>query len=648
MTSFPGESGGAVPLHFGPSDDWHAPIEGVLPLPLPLPLPLFGVWHPAEAVAPRTGVVICSAWGREEVCSHATLRHLAGVLAREGVPVLRFDAPGCGDSAGDAGEGGDWWAHWVAGVHLAIDELRARQPSVQQVLLVGLRLGATLALQVAATRADVAGCAALMPVVSGRRYLRELRALQSMQTAPSPSADSASEAVFESGGFAMTPDTVNAVTALDLQALTQVAPVAMSRLLVVDRAELSDGMPAWCEPWRAQGVAVCWAAVEGYDRLMLDPHLSELSQPLCEAVQDWVLHRADVPRVPTVSPPRLTLVMGGRIEANRVMQPVAPGVAECPVVVEAGPWSSRLWGVLSRPVSAPGAAASPRAVLILNAGAVRRTGPGRLWVSVARRLAAQGLTVLRLDLAGLGDSPPQSGEAAGVVYGAQALQEAKAALRYLKVVSGGAPCDVMGLCSGACHALQVALQADDEAAPLVAGIVAINPLRFQGAPGALLQAELPAHRVAGEVARYRGLLASKGLWRRLLRGQINPRPALRVLGRRVLHKADVAVGALVRVLGCPRADDLGVALRRLAKAGTRLDFVFAEGEPGRALLYEQGGGAVAQLQQAGALHLTTCPGADHTFTRRAAREHLLAVLVARLADGERQAHRDNAAREHHA
>lgn len=641
MTRFPGEAGGAVPLHFGPSDDWHVPIEGALPLPL------FGVWHPAEAVAPRTGVVICSAWGREEVSSHATLRHLAGALAREGVPVLRFDAPGCGDSAGDAEEGGDWLAHWVAGVHLAINELRARQPSVQQVLLVGLRLGATLALQVAATRADVSGCAALMPVVSGRRYLRELRALQSMQ---SPSMDSASGAVFESGGFAMTRETVKAVQALDLEALTQVAPVAMSRLLVVDRAELSNGLPPWCEPWRARGLTVCWAAVEGYDRLMLDPHLSELSLPLCEAVQDWVLNRAEVRWTLVTPSPRLSLVMGGRGGPNRVMRSVAPGVAECPVVIEAEPWSSRLWGVLSRPASAPEAAVSPRAVLILNAGAARRTGPGRLWVSVARRLAAQGLTVLRLDLAGLGDSPPQSGEAANVVYGAQALQEAKAALRYLKVVSGGAPCEVMGLCSGACHALQVALQADDddEAGQLVAGIVAINPLRFQGASGAVLQADLSAHRVVGEVARYRGLLASKGLWRRMLSGQVDLRPPLRVLGRRVLHKAVVAAGALVRALGWPRADDLGVALRRLARAGTRLDFVFAEGEPGRALLFEQGGRAVAQLQQAGALHLTLCAGADHTFTRRAAREHLLAVLAARLADSERQAHRDNAAREHRA
>lgn len=641
MTRFPGEAGGAMPLHFGPSDDWHAPIDGALPLPL------FGVFHPAEAVAPRTGVVICSAWGREEVCSHATLRHLAGALAREGVPVLRFDAPGCGDSAGDAEEGGDWLAHWVAGVHLAIDELRARQSSVQKVLLVGLRLGAALALQVAAIRADVSGCAALMPVVSGRRYLRELRALQSMQ---SPSVDSASGAVFESGGFAMTRETVKAVEAVDLHALTQVAPLAMSRLLVVDRAELAGELPRWCVPWREQGLAVSWAAVEGYDRLMLDPHLSELSLPLCEAVQDWVLNRTEVRWTLATPPPRFSLVVGGRGEPHRVMRSVAPGVVECPVVIEAEPWSSRLWGVLSRPVSASGATSSSRAVLILNAGAVRRTGPGRLWVSVSRRLAAQGLTVLRLDLAGLGDSPPQPGEAANVVYGAQALQEAKAALRYLKAVSGGAPCDVMGLCSGACHALQVALQADDddEAGQLVSGIVAINPLRFQGAPGAVLQADLSAHRVVGEVARYRGLLASKGLWRRLLSGQVDLRPPLRVLGRRVLHKADVAAGALVRALGWPRVDDLGVALRRLARAGTRLDFVFAEGEPGRALLFEQGGRAVAQLQQAGALHLTLCAGADHTFTRRAAREHLLAVLAARLADSERQAHRDNAAREHRA
>ena len=63
-----------------------------------------------------------------------------------------------------------------------------------------------------------------------------------------------------------------------------------------------------------------------------------------------------------------------------------------------------LVGILTEPQQAAGARERP-AVVILNAGIIHRVGPNRLHVQLARALAQAGVTVLRFDMSGIGDSP---------------------------------------------------------------------------------------------------------------------------------------------------------------------------------------------------------------------------------------------------
>ena len=82
--------------------------------------PLFGWYHVADAVPRRDAVVvICNPMGYEYAHGHRSLRHLADDLARSGVPALRFDYHGTGDSPGletDAGR----LQRWQADIHVAI------------------------------------------------------------------------------------------------------------------------------------------------------------------------------------------------------------------------------------------------------------------------------------------------------------------------------------------------------------------------------------------------------------------------------------------------------------------------------------------------------------------------------------------------
>lgn len=133
---------------------------------------LYGALHHAQTYAAREhGVLICYPFGQEYIRSHRACRQLAFRLAGYGFPVLRFDYSGTGDSAGDAEHPN--LDDWRADIRLAIETLQDRG-GVDSICLVGLRLGASLALDVAVECEDVTSLVLWEPVISGSKYLAEL------------------------------------------------------------------------------------------------------------------------------------------------------------------------------------------------------------------------------------------------------------------------------------------------------------------------------------------------------------------------------------------------------------------------------------------------------------------------------------------
>lgn len=92
--------------------------------------------------------------------------------------------------------------------------------------------------------------------------------------------------------------------------------------------------------------------------------------------------------------------------------------------------------------------------IILNAGVVHRSGPFRLHVDIAQRLAELGYSTLRLDLSGLGDSSVRT----DIVEGQnRALLDVADAMDALEKKTGNDRFVLIGLCSGAYNAHQIAL-----------------------------------------------------------------------------------------------------------------------------------------------------------------------------------------------
>ena len=136
---------------------------------------IFAWHHPARTDVRRgAGIVLCAPLGSDYICAYRVWRILAERLAGLGFDVFRFDYEGTGDSFGDPDEPGRLEA-WQCDIERVASEARQAAGS-ERIALVGLRIGATLALQAAAARGGVERLVLWSPFRSGRAYVRELKA----------------------------------------------------------------------------------------------------------------------------------------------------------------------------------------------------------------------------------------------------------------------------------------------------------------------------------------------------------------------------------------------------------------------------------------------------------------------------------------
>ena len=202
---------------------------------------LFGCHHrPAFKLARDSGVVLCNAVGGEYMRSHRAYRQLAIRLSNLGFHVLRFDYYGCGDSGGDDHQGR--LTEWTEDIRTAIAELSNRSGSAK-VGLVGLRLGAALAMLAGVKHGRIGSLVLWDPIVSGGEYLAQLSAVHTRSWGDSPvvvDGGSDSENVTEILGMPFTQPMLAELTDLDLLAVCQ-RPA--DDILIIESHEQSGNRP---------------------------------------------------------------------------------------------------------------------------------------------------------------------------------------------------------------------------------------------------------------------------------------------------------------------------------------------------------------------------------------------------------------------
>lgn len=141
---------------------------------------LLGVYHPPQGIKTHNvGIVLCYPIINEYIRSHRAFVRLAHLLSKAGFHVLRFDYYGCGDSEGDCEKGE--LSQWINDISIAAEELKSGC-DVENVCLIGLRMGGTMSLIAASKRNDIDTIILWEPIVSGEEYLEELTTLHKIIT----------------------------------------------------------------------------------------------------------------------------------------------------------------------------------------------------------------------------------------------------------------------------------------------------------------------------------------------------------------------------------------------------------------------------------------------------------------------------------
>lgn len=145
---------------------------------------LFGFYYPAvQQATPQTvsqpsshqlGVMLLYPIQQEYMRCHWGIKHLAKRLAKQGFPVFKFDYYGSGDSFG---ESQDFNLQQCLADIQAAEQTFRQQCDIQQIAIIGMRLGATLAAQYARQH-EIQQLYLWEPVINGQRHWQELKQLQ--------------------------------------------------------------------------------------------------------------------------------------------------------------------------------------------------------------------------------------------------------------------------------------------------------------------------------------------------------------------------------------------------------------------------------------------------------------------------------------
>jgi hypothetical protein len=567
---------------------------------------------PEADMAVSTPVLVCPPWGWEEVASFRVRRDWAHRLADAGHPTLRLTLPATGNSDGTPRDP-ELLDAWIGSIGTAATWLKDRL-GAERVAALGLGLGGLLAFEGVARGAPIDDLAIWAAPRSGRHFVRETTAFARLQAwrveGEEDGADADAglgEGWLEAGGFLLSPETLQALRGLRFQVGGE-RPTP-SRVLILGRDAVAPDAEL-AEQLRASGAEAELAAGPGWGLMTSHPERAVLPGAVAASLEGWLAsgQAASATERSTLSPAAF---------AEEATMALADGSTDETAVLLTQPWGDA-FGVLTEPKRT----GAGLCAVFLNAGAVRSTGPSRLWVETARGWAARGVASMRIDLEGIGeaDGEPGGGLRVGDFYQPRFGPQLAAVLDELAGRGLGSEFVLVGLCAGGYWAFRAAVEdARVRAAVLLNG----GALRWHS--------DLLAERAARKAPR----AFDRRQWRRLLAGRERLRKLRAVIGAVLLGVVRGGLFSSGRRRSQVVLAEVEADLDRLRESETEALIAFSEGEP-LGVEVEASGIPAQVAERWPNVELAELPGKDHSlrpFAAQRAARRLLDEELERLLQG---------------
>ncbi len=253
---------------------------------------LVGVLHHAASDRPHAAVVVVHPFAEEKKFSHRVLVNLARELARRDVATLRFDLSGCGDSSGDTADAR--LVHWREDIASACAQMTGRADA--PLVLMGLRLGATLALAHAADATPTPTVVLWEPIIDGGKYidqiLRRRMIKEMMTTGKKATGRKAVLAQLEAAGYldldaiAVGRGLIEDISSLDAQGLAKQFTGDALCVQIAFNAEVSSALEGLAAEMKAAGANVETIGIR--EQVIWDRVELVEAKELIRTTADWI------------------------------------------------------------------------------------------------------------------------------------------------------------------------------------------------------------------------------------------------------------------------------------------------------------------------------------------------------------------------
>lgn len=351
---------------------------------------LTGILYAAATDVPFAGgVLVAPAFAEEMNRCRSMVAMAATRLAARGHDTLVLDPFGTGDAEGDFGDAD--WTTWRNDLRRGLEWMRARGATCTAIL--GVRLGAVMAAELAAADPAIRRLALWQPVLDGKAYYTQflrIRIAAELQSA---------------GGIKSTDELRQRIAAgerIEVSGYRLGAGLTSEIDAVRWPAALPDVKIGWFETLAAEDSTVPRPSTKAIDAARAAGRSVDLVTPVGPPF--WQVHeRAVADRL--LEATDTWFAESGANPDGALARPTAPapadsavGATEIPIAFDCN--GDALAGVVHRAPGAP-----TRGVVVVVAGGPQyRAGAHRQFVSLARKLASRGFPVLRFDLRGMGDS----------------------------------------------------------------------------------------------------------------------------------------------------------------------------------------------------------------------------------------------------
>lgn len=378
---------------------------------------------PTDGVA-RGGVVICPPLGYDHALGYRGMRFFAQQLEAAGFAAIRFDYLGEGDASG-ATASPNSQERWLTTIENAVTYLH--ESGVENIVVVGLRSGALLAVRAMDRLRDVAALVLWDPDLSGRRFVRRQRSLYELTVGAMPQRADHNVTLIS---LALHPSTAAWVEGLEVTA-GSLSAVGVETLVLGRRAD--DASAASRRIAQSDAAGIDYRVIDGQEEWLEAPGaLAILPEESIGTIVEWVGER-----LPVTGRPVLPV-----ITAETPVGTSAAGVPIIERVRRVGP--NELFAIETVLGGQP--AEEERGMIVLQPGAAEhRVGPGRFQVDAARELAAQGFRAIRFDRRITGDSTEVRPGEPSLIFAEEWVDDAD---NLIAGLATGSPLVLAGLCAG--------------------------------------------------------------------------------------------------------------------------------------------------------------------------------------------------------